>query len=200
MRKNAFVVLLTLAACHRHSNDDARAVTPSTTAAPPAVTVAVPPASMPIPSAPVAGSVRGEGLVTPHVDIVENGHWSFKVQAASYGAAVTVQNLTFDGTGVITKTKGDRDITCDAFSPSNKQKKRPQSLDAITSNCSYWIDITKWDVPPYDAQKGGVQHVGRVSGKVYVQIASEGDSDYAQAAGEFDDAEVTYWQDPAKKS
>ena len=62
---------------------------------------------------------------------------------------------------------------------------------------SYYVEITKWDVKPYDPS-GPMVQVGKASGKVYV--AYQGSSVYGYsdsgAAGEFSDVLVRYWGKP----
>jgi hypothetical protein len=69
-----------------------------------------------------------------------------------------------------------------------------------TSN-SFYVEITKWDVKPYDAKGGMFQQAGTASGKVYVAHDANDMSEKrgfkdSGVAGTFTDAIVRYKGEP----
>src|SRR5690242_9217366 len=122
-----------------------------------------PPASMTIPDGPIAGMIVGQAIAGPKVSIdFRNGEWDLDVDSSSVGK-VGVYNVGITGAGVFTKTKASGS-SAHAFLSSNPKDKKHGSMDLVSGNYAFWVDITKWNVPPYDATKGGIQEAGKASG------------------------------------
>jgi hypothetical protein len=146
---------------------------------------------------PIRGVLRGKPLVALKVDIeFRSGGWSLEVLNASGSsigttlvAAPTVGAISFADAS--TKTFGHAYLT--------SEENKGTSLDSV-GYARHRIEITKWDVPPYDPAKKSNQSAGYASGRLYIATPSTAkltDPDSSICAGEFEDAVVTYRDDPS---
>jgi hypothetical protein len=75
------------------------------------------------------------------------------------------------------------------------QPKDPTKTTSWNADNSFYVELTAWDVQPYDAKKM-FQEAGKASGKVYVAYKGFGDFKNSGVAGEFKDAVVRYMGEP----
>ncbi len=75
----------------------------------------------------------------------------------------------------------------------------PKDLTSWNGDNVYLVEITKWDVKPYQDGTDFSQLAGRASGRIYIAYKAAGDLKDSWAAGTFTDAPVRYRGDPALK-
>ena len=75
------------------------------------------------------------------------------------------------------------------------QPKDPTKTTSWNADNSFYVEITDWDVKPYDPKKM-FQEAGKASGKVYVAYKGFGDFKSSGVAGEFKDVVVRYMGEP----
>jgi hypothetical protein len=72
----------------------------------------------------------------------------------------------------------------------------PGKFTSWNASNAYYIEITSWDVKPYDAKGSVFQEAGKASGKVYVAYKGSGSFKDSGVAGTFKDAVVRYMGKP----
>lgn len=163
-----------------------------------------PPSPEPIPNRPVSGVVRGAALDGAAVRITyRSGRW--QLEARTPAASLTTDLMIEPAASALSISSRDsrKRANASAFlSVGDPKKPKAGSSDHVGS-AVHWIKLTRWDVVAYDAAKGGFQPGGRATGRLYVEMrgdAKEGEKPESWCAGEFTDAPVVYWEDPAAKT
>ncbi len=170
----------------------------------PAPSLLQPPSREPI-AGPARGTLRGQPFVATKITFeYSSGRW--KVRASNMnGSAVRTELLVPPRAGAISRSgAAEPRASGGAYLDPNdvldpELKKKRMSSDVVASVREHRIEITRWDVRPYDKKEGGFQDLGYASGKLVIDFpheSSEGPNEDSLVVGEFTDALVQAWDDP----
>jgi hypothetical protein len=123
------------------------------------------------------------------------GEWSLEIHNA-VGSAIGTTLIVPPKAGAVSVADAASHTYGHAFLTSEENK--GTSLDSV-GYARHRIELTRWDVAPYDPANPS-RSAGYASGRLYVATPSTGkvgDPDASICAGEFEDAVVTYRDDPS---
>jgi len=150
------------------------------------------------------GKLRGLDFFPRSVKLDHNrGSWRVEVENERR-SSVSTRLLVKPLAGAISiatpadKASGNAFLSSDdVFEP--ELKKKHMSSDVAGSVREHRIEITRWDVRPYDKAKGSHQELGYASGKIFIDLPYEPKdrpAEHSLVTGEFEDAIVSAWDDP----
>ncbi len=146
---------------------------------------------------PVKGTLRGRPILPITMRFEYRfGTWHFTANNA-HGSHLTTQLLVAPAVGAVSvaRAAGPK-ANCNAFLTTEDNPAEKMSSDAVGSG-AHWIAIERWDVKPWDKSKGSTQYAGYASGRVWIDMpGSEGKNEDSRVAGVFEDAVVTYEEEP----
>lgn len=150
---------------------------------------------------PIRGEIRGRPFIGSKVEIANrSGDWRLAVTDGA-GNTLTTSFATpgIPRAGLVSLVQpGDKSVSANAFLPGTTTK--GMSSDFVTSVKRHRVEITRWDVKPFDKAAKSSQEAGYASGKIYLSVPAEGSNGKREdsfCAGAFEDAIVTYWEDPS---
>ncbi|HOO76741.1 MAG TPA: hypothetical protein PK636_00550 [bacterium] len=186
----------------RNSADDAGAHISSGLKKPDEWSFALRPTAKMIPDGPVTGMANGRSFAVKTVifqPFFDN--WNLGLYAAE-----AADPLDIVGEGEYISVELPRDIEAGRtythpmeYGDGYFQIQSPDSPSETTSwnaENAWVLEITSWDVRPYDPEGDLFQTAGTASGRIYVSYKGSGDFKNSGAAGTFENAVVRYMGDP----
>lgn len=149
---------------------------------------------------PVKGTHRGRPLLASTLGFeYRSGTWRLVVRNA-HGSHLSTQLLAAPAPGAVSLSRAaGPKANSNAFLTTEDNAPEKMSSDLVGS-AAHWIVVERWDVKPYDkTSKSSTQDAGYASGRVWIDMPhtdSKGKNEDSRIAGAFEDAVVTYFDDP----
>ncbi|MBS2012167.1 MAG: hypothetical protein JST00_04740 [Deltaproteobacteria bacterium] len=150
---------------------------------------------------PVKGTLRGQPLLASTLAFeYRAGSWRLVVRNAK-GSHLSTQLLVPPAAGAVSLSRAaGPKANSNAFLTTVDNAPEKMSSDLVGS-AAHWIVVDRWDVKPYDrSSKSTTQDAGYASGRVWIDMPhtdSKGKNEDSRVAGVFEDAVVTYLEDPS---
>jgi hypothetical protein len=148
-----------------------------------------------IPSQPVSGKLGEQGFTLKKASMVTAkgfGEWRLTLEGTTSGGETAAIRLPIRSALAAGKSI---DVGAASLTPGAKVagvSVQSGTKSTTSSNASYRIEITKWDVKPCPADGEPTHPGGYASGKIRVVVPGEN----VEVAGTFEDAAVTYGATP----
>jgi hypothetical protein len=148
-----------------------------------------------IPATPVGGKLGGDPFTLKKMSMVTGkglGEWRLTLEGSTPSAETAALRMPVRSALGAGKTveSGATPLTPGANVPGVSIQNGPKNV--TSTNASYRIEITKWDVKPCPTDNEATHEGGLASGRILVKVPSEN----VEVAGTFTDAVVSYRQTP----
>jgi hypothetical protein len=148
-----------------------------------------------IPSTPVSGKIGGEAFTLKKVTILTGkgfGEWRLAIDGSTPETAAVALRMPVRSPLGVGKTV---EVGATPLSPGSKPvgvNIQRGTSNTTTTNMSYRLEITKWDVKPCPTDTSPTHEGGLASGRILVKVPGEN----VEVAGTFTDAVVSYGETP----
>jgi hypothetical protein len=148
-----------------------------------------------IPATPLSGTVGGEPFTLKKMSFLTAkgfGEWRMALEGSTPGAPTAALRMPIRSALGVGKTA---EVGATPLSPGSKPPGvniQVGPKNTTTTNASYRVEITKWDVKPCPTDDEPLHEGGLASGRILVKVPGEN----VAIAGTFTDAVVTYGQTP----
>lgn len=148
-----------------------------------------------IATTPLAGKLGGQPFTLKKMSMLTSkgfGEWRLTIEGSTPTAETAALRLPVRGALGVGKTveAGPQGLTPGASVPGVTIQNGPSNT--TSTNASYRIEITKWDVKPCPTDSEPTHEGGLASGRILIKVPSEN----VEVAGTFTDAIVRYGQTP----
>jgi len=153
------------------------------------------PSAAPIPTTPIDGKVSGKAFTPKKMTMVTAkgyGEWRVTLEGVVSGGETTAIRFPVRSPLAAGKVV---DVNATGIVPGAKAMAisiQSGTGSTTTSNASYRVEITRWEVKPCPDDGASTHEGGHASGRLHLRVPSED----VEVAGTFEDAVVSYGPTP----